>query len=111
MDIKNWIILGICLTCIISVIFSNNRYKRLENEFQQYKHNSVVVGNGYVQENERLHEEIKLLQEDLDICYLKLDSLKHLKQEIHVDEFIVSKNIVSGADLLRENLECERFYR
>lgn len=110
MDIKSWIILILCFFCIIFAISSNRKYNKLDLEFQQYKYENTHVENNYIQENERLQQEIELLQEDLDICYFKLDSLKHLKQDIDV-EYVVSNNIVSGADLLRENLECERFYR
>lgn len=109
-SIKTWIIIILAILFVGYSFITTHKYNQLEMELVEYKSKDTVENNQYILENEMLKQEIKILQEDLDICYMVLDSLKHLKQQVVIQEtFKESENITEGVKTLKDNLKWERY--
>lgn len=107
MDIRTLIIIVLIIVFASYCIISTHKYNNLKEEFTEYVSKDTV--DIYALENERLKQKIETLQEDLNICYNTLDSLKHVKQQIIIQEtFKESDNIIEGVRILKDNLRWER---
>lgn len=109
--IKNYIIVGLISVLIVFGVVLSVKCKRLEQENLQLKVNTTNIIDSIKTEKKILEEEIQILSDEIIVYEHKLDSLKHVKQQVVVKyktQHVVSKDLSDGVKKLKENLRCEK---
>lgn len=96
------------ITVILSIMFviSTVQYNRLNNEFTDFKIQTLEQVDSLTILNEQHLKTISLLEEEIQTLDAKADSLEQVKSRIIIKtkDVIISKDISESAELLKKNL-------
>lgn len=109
--IKNYIITGLISILIVFGIIISIKCSNLEKENIKLKLEQNSIIDSIKIENEIFKKDIELLEKQIISNENTIDSLKTIKQKIIVKyKYVVSKDLTEGAEILKNNLICEKYY-
>lgn len=104
-----WIIIIIFALAFGYIIFSENRYSKLEEQYQELLLDQKSIVDSLRNENERKTKEIDKTQASIITLESKIDSLTQIKQKVIRDTFVIANSFSESISLLKSNLECIEF--
>ena len=108
---KNYILIGLLSILIVFGIVMTIKCSKLERENIKLKTEQNTIIDSIKIENEIFKKDIELLEKQIISNENTIDSLKAIKQKIIVKyKYVVSKDLTEGAEILKNNLICEKYY-
>ena len=107
---QNYVIIILVIILVLYGIKLYNKCSRLERENIELKLEQDIVRDIVEKENELLHNNILILEDEISYYRYKIDSLEKVKQKVIIKkEYIISEDITEGVTLLKKNLKCEKY--
>lgn len=105
MKFKNLITVIIISILLISCIYSSIKYYNLKQDYIELNYNNIQrIDSLNTSINDKL-QRINILEQNITILNSKIDSLEHIKKEIHKSSYTVSGSTSESIQLLKKNLE------
>lgn len=108
---KDWIkytLFGVVSAILIGfIVFTQVRYNKLQKELNEEKHKNLERIDYLENQNKEYQKNIEKYQSDIIDLESAIDSLNKVKQKVIVkkEEVIISKDVSSAANLLKDNLQ------